>query len=366
MKQFKLALFCLILPLCVNAQETSINIFEIPPFSIDKRFEVNLDKGNKMVIELSSMSMILKIENLDSIISEFTKTLQALRDSIADTNDHYKIDYLMLNADDAAVRLTRYPSASDQFLFKNGNVNLLKTNQDTIYILGKIEKENNKTWQTVKKYEYYRVTFLLNHIADIEALENLNEQVKNVSSSENGKWNFAAKNKFVSKIFDNIYANGNAGAVDNGKFIYSDFSIGLQNYGERLLGSARLSTGVIIRRKEIEHKIGFYAELPLVFSKSYGNSATSDRSFKNGFIGVEYYFKNALSGFPFGRSKNLVFPYLTLGYLVRRDGNYFEKNTFQVGISKFFFLDNTLSVEPMFFINKKYVAPSIKLTVPLF
>ena len=366
MKQFAMAFLCLLIIVQCSAQNAPVNIYEVSPYLIGKKFEVDLGKGKKMFIELSKLSLLSNIKNLDSIVDQFLMNAIPLKDSFADQKIQYKIDYLMMDVERAALKLTKYAPGYDEYMLSGGEVSKLRTKQDSVLILGKIKKEGSKFRNIKNSFDYYRVTFVLNQLNDLELLDSLNNHVEQVGISAYSKWNYTNDKKFVSKIFDNIYANGNAGAVDNGKFIYSDFSIGLQNYGERLLGSARLSTGVIIRRKEIEHKIGFYAELPLVFSKSYGNSATSDRSFKNGFIGVEYYFKNALSGFPFGRSKNLVFPYLTLGYLVRRDGNYFEKNTFQLGVSKFFFLDNTLSVEPVFFINKKYIAPSIKLTVPLF
>ena len=366
MKQFAMAFLCLLIIVQCSAQNAPVNIYEVPPYLIGKKFEVDLGKGNKMFIELSKLSLLSNIKNLDSIVDQFLMNAIPLKDSFADQKIQYKIDYLMMDVERAALKLTKYAPNFDEYMLSGGEVSKLRTKQDSILILGKIKKEGSKFRTIENRFDYYRVTFVLNQLNDLELLDSLNNHVEQVGISAYSKWNFTNENKYVSKKYNNIYAGGDKGGVGNSDHLYGEFSVGLQNYGERLLGSFRATFGVILRENGVEHKIGTYSESPLVFAKQYGDAATSDRFFKNSFIGIEYYFKNASSGFSSVRSKNLVFPYLTVGYLIRRDGNYFEKNTFQVGISKFFFLDNTLSVEPMFFINKKYVAPSIKLTVPLF
>ena len=366
MKQFAMAFSCLLIIVQCSAQNAPVNIYEVPPYLIGKKFEVDLGKGNKMFIELSKLSLLSNIKNLDSIVDQFLINVIPLKDSFADQKIQYKIDYLMMDVERAALKLTKYAPNFDEYMLSGGEVSKLRTKQDSVLILGKMKKEGSEFRNIKNSFDYYRVTFVLNQLNDLELLDSLNNHVEQVGISAYSKWNFTNDNKYVSRKFDNITANSNAVGVWKGNFIYSDISYGLQNYGERLLGSSRASIGIIIKNNGNEHKIGTYTEVPLVFAKKYGDGVNSDRLFKNGFIGIEYYYKGASFGYNRVRSKNLVFPMLTFGYLIRRDGNYFEKNTFQVGISKFVFLDNTLSVEPMFFINKKYVAPSIKLTVPLF
>ena len=366
MKQFAMAFLCLLIIVQCSAQNAPVNIYEVSPYLIGKKFEVDLGKGKKMFIELSKLSLLSNIKNLDSIVDQFLINVIPLKDSFADQKIQYKIDYLMMDEEKAALKLTKYAPGYDEYMLSGGEVSKLRTKQDSILIFGKIEKEGSKFRTIESRFDYYRVTFVLNQLNDLEMLDSLNNHIEQVGLSAYGKWNYTSDKKYVSKKYNNVYAGGDKGGVGNSGFIYGEMSVGLQNYGERLLGSFRSSIGVIIRSNGVEHKIGTYTEAPLVFAKEYGDLEASDRFFKNSFFGIEYYFKNASSGYSSVRSKNLVFPYLTVGYLFRRDGNYFEKNTFQVGISKFFFLDNTLSVEPVFFINKKYIAPSIKLTVPLF
>lgn len=91
-----LMLFISILPeLCAQSNSKEDKAFEIPDnIIINSRFYIDLQKGNKLTIELSDISDLQKISNIDSLLTVFINDLKPLNDSLSDPLTSKRIDYV--------------------------------------------------------------------------------------------------------------------------------------------------------------------------------------------------------------------------------------------------------------------------------
>jgi len=97
----------------------------------------------------------------------------------------------------------------------------------------------------------------------------------------------------------------------------------------------------------------------------YNNIEGKRRTYSNAFAGINYE-SIEREKMKFKKPVQLIIPSITVGYLARRQGQFFDNNTFQLGLTRLNLYYNLLTIEPMFFISKNNFDPSIKLTVSFF
>ncbi|MFI5134170.1 MAG: hypothetical protein ACHQEB_07535, partial [Chitinophagales bacterium] len=135
-----LMLFISILPgLCAQSNSKEDKAFEIPDnIIINSRFYIDLEKGNKLTIELSDISDLQKVSNIDSLLTVFINDLKPLKDSLSDPLASKRIDYLIDAQGRKKIRIQQYHPKGDSYLLNHGDLSSLKINQDTINIIGVI------------------------------------------------------------------------------------------------------------------------------------------------------------------------------------------------------------------------------------
>src|ERR1051326_9636979 len=79
-------LFISILPeLYAQSTHKEDKAFELPDnIIINSRFYIDLEKGNKLTIELTDISDLQKVSNIDSLLTVFMSDLKPLKDSLSD------------------------------------------------------------------------------------------------------------------------------------------------------------------------------------------------------------------------------------------------------------------------------------------
>src|SRR5947209_3895913 len=69
--------------------------FEVPSnIIINRRFYINLRKENKLWIELTDITDLSRIVNMDSIVHLFLEDIALLKDSLADPLTSKRVDYV--------------------------------------------------------------------------------------------------------------------------------------------------------------------------------------------------------------------------------------------------------------------------------
>ena len=81
--------------LCAQQKTQEDKTFEIPEnIVINRRFYIDLDKGNKLTIELTDITDLQRIANIDSLLRVFADDLTPLKDSLSDPLASKRIDYV--------------------------------------------------------------------------------------------------------------------------------------------------------------------------------------------------------------------------------------------------------------------------------
>ncbi len=158
--------------LCAQTNSKSDKVFEVPSnIIINRRFYIDLDKGNKLKIELTDITDLTRVANIDSLLKVFIEDIAPLKDSIADPLTSKRIDYLTDAQGRKKIRFQQFQPKGASFLVSNGELASLRTEQDTINIIGIIANPP-KPFQKISLTHprYYHLTFYLNNINELSRL----------------------------------------------------------------------------------------------------------------------------------------------------------------------------------------------------
>ena len=171
--------------LCGQSNNRADKAFEVPENIIfNRRFFVNLDNGNKMQIEVSDITDLDRLANIDSLLQIFLQDISGLKDSLADPLTAKRVDYITDAQGRKKIRFQQFQPKGTSFLINKGELATLRTEQDTIHIIG-ILINPPKPLQKISltNPRYYHFTFYLNDMNEISAYMNgtLKEKIKSGS-----------------------------------------------------------------------------------------------------------------------------------------------------------------------------------------
>ena len=336
-------------------------------------FFYGLNNSSRLIIDLINIKQVKYLPNLDSLVNSIKPNLRLLADSFKNDAFSRRIDYIV-NGRYPQIKISNHDKEPQQFVVKEGLLNQLKTDQDTIRIKAYMEVEKEDVLSSDMRYypsnkpelQPYFIMIVLNNCADLFQLPENSLQACVIklrtelnaayiaTADPKAKYNASFKmstNKMfspgklkwiknpgsVQELVPNIYAGLQ---YTSGTFVPS-FSAGLRyTFANRQFSIKRIYT---------------MWEPHFFFSKDLLNHTITDR---NDFITLRYISIENSKKEPFDFVGNV-----SLGYLIRKQGNWFEPNTFKVGIPGV--RSGWLQLEPEFFFHDflKGVSPSIKLTI---
>ncbi|MBZ5858169.1 hypothetical protein [Flavihumibacter profundi] len=316
--------------------------FNLPTsFSFSKRFMVDLGKGNKMQVEVSDINDLTRIQNIDSILAIFLQDFAPLKDSVNDDLAAIRIDHLTNAAGIRKIRLQQFPQQGSVFVRQGEDMAPLKIEQDTINIIGVVNNPPKAKEHYISRYDprFYRLIFYLNKLEDLATFDAgmLNQKIPSYLANYNGKW----KNKWgKTSGWGPFYLNGDptiyadkrrATAGAPGDYLSFQFTVNIQNYKNYFVPSFGLGTTLVLcnREKEWKHEIGLQWEPNFLFAKNTeGNLST----FRNDFLTLSYGQGPVKEKDP--RKPVSLNAIVSLGYLVYRNGEFYDKNTFRLGAGR--------------------------------
>ncbi|MDQ6845268.1 MAG: hypothetical protein M3Z92_13110, partial [Bacteroidota bacterium] len=188
-----LTLLVSVLPnLCAQSNGNADKAFEIPSnIIINRRFYIDLTKGNKLEIELTDITDIERIANIDSLLKVFIADITPLKDSLSDQLTAKRIDYVTDTQGRKKIRLQQFGPKGNSYLIKNGELASLKTTQDTINIIGVISNPPKPSQKiSLTHARYYHLMFYLNDINELTGYMNgtLTEKISTIENNVNTKW----------------------------------------------------------------------------------------------------------------------------------------------------------------------------------
>ena len=360
--------FLMVLLISINgktfAQEktNTDKIFDLPENSIRRKFIIDLDKGNKMQIELTNINELDYLNNIDSIVQTFVHDIAPLKDSLMDELVSKKIDYIIDSNSFKQIRIQKFQPAGSSFIVKNGEASSLKLEQDTITLLGKIPGlVNGILFSKQKGFHYYRVSFFLNNLNDLAGYMDgmLNEKIKTLKESTTRRWEKSSEGVMHPKNNTGISSAAPNGYLGGGDMLSLRASIDVQNYKNYFVPSVTLGASIIINNNLVRHEFGVTGESHFFFSK---NAAGKLNTYRNTFLTISYG-RGTLRDNEVKKNGNL-YPWLSFGYLIKGRGDFYDKNTFKLGLGRWSFLGGLTRIEPTIYFNNffKGVTPSLRIT----
>lgn len=340
--------------------------FEAPPKSVMMRMQVDLGKGNKMQIEICYDRNLDYARNLDSLVRIFMHDITKFKDSLSDELAVKRIDYKMTAPDKRQVRITKYPSAGNSFLLANGEVSALKLEQDTINMILADEKPAiDRPGSIVVWKDYCRISFFVNRLEELPEIltvNNLNDKIK-VLRAKYVNW-YKEKGVWYLKADKTISAKRSGGYImDGGDYLGFRTDVSLQNYKNYFVPGFRLGLKLalnnietVIDKSPRQYLVAFYWEPHFIFQNIQGKLQT----FRNDFLDLSFGFGPQGPG----AEKKSQITQFSLGWLVYRQGDYFEKNTFRFGMGRVSLAKNKIFLEPGMYFNNflRGVTPTVRVT----
>ena len=333
-------------------------IFDVPEQEISKRFLISLDKGDKMQVELVDMRDLARVGNIDSLLKIFLKDLAPLKDSLSDELSVKRIDYVMEPPAAKKLRFRQFRPAGTSYLVQQGEVAALKLEQDTVHFIGMVPVPGKKT------VHRFRISFFVNQLNDLTTYTDGRLQAKLVSLRENVHSDWVKDEKGMMRIrkdytIASSLSGGNIGT--HGDYLSLNGSVNIQNYKNYFVPSFSLGATVVSSLFSGKHtmEFGAYWEPNFFFGR---DSEGKLKTYRNDFVTLMY------GVGPAKREPGKKEPYLqfvaSVGYLVHRSGDYFDKHSFRVGLGRVSLLEGKTKIEPVLYFHEffKGVTPGIRLT----
>ena len=343
-------------------------IFNIPAGYLKRSFTADLGRGNKMQIELTDLEDLDRFKNIDSLLRIFLQDMAALKDSLTDELSAKRIDYFTdeLGRKKIRIRLSKPDGAS--FLLQQGNLSALKLEQDTVIFSGSyVYKVTSTLLKPFTEMRYYRLSFFVNQLSDLNGLSSagLNEKINTIQKSQKLRWVKSNDDTWHIKNGDqSIYSNhqprGYVSGTGAGDYLTSLTTISIQNYKNYFVPSVSLGIGLGFNNGKVKQEMGLLWEPHFFFSK---NAAGSLRTYRNDFLTFTY--KRTLLGRENEPPRFSFSNGFSFGYLIRRSGDFYEKNTMRIGVGKVYLFNDRVSIEPVIYFNNffKGVTPGLKLSL---
>jgi len=345
-----------------HAQNEPGKLFDIAENKFTRQYSVELERGNRMEILLTSMADMAYISNLDSIVKEFTNELSLIKDSLLPASLSRRIDYNMDEPLVKKIRIRKNAPRAGYYAFVNGSPALLKVDQDTIVINGRIPADwlrQTKRYKPDSYREYYFcILFYLNDLNDLFAYKDgrLNEKLRIIQQNYNAVWQYRADQRLQLKKYPEISSSTARGYIYPTEAFVLKKSIDIQNYKDHFIPSVSFIPTIIHTGDFIKREFGLGIEAHFLFEKQDSGSI---KTRVNLFAGIEYRVTPLIKT----QQRVKLYPSVSLAYLVQRKGTSYDRHTFRLGVGSFEFGNFFTRIQPAIYFHDffKNVTPSLRL-----
>ncbi len=341
-------------------QNTNEYPFDIPPNSTNRFFWFDMGKGNKVEIFVNDINDLDQIQQMDSIIYGFLQDLRLFKDSLADERTIKRIDYNISVSAQRKLRFYQYLPKAESFVIMNEEVSSLKTIQDTVNFIGKIN--------FVAKYplrkgfndsRYFKVRFLLNQVSDLSDYMNdvLNQKIHSIKENINKKWDNNDDNSYSPRAEPAIKANAVKGYNAGGDYLTLRASVDIQNYRNNFVPSITFGAAIVLGGKNIKREFGLSVENHFSFEKDLSGN---NRTFINPFVTFNYsrgYIKDKKI-----TKHNYDLFNFSLSHLFTPKGTVYERGISRISAGTLSLFEGKTNIQPVLYLKDffKSVTPGIR------
>lgn len=339
--------------------------FQVPEnFAFGKKFMIDLGKGNKAIVEYSDYNDIERFSNIDSILRLFIADLAPIRDSLRDAGTSKKIEQITNAGGRRKIRYQQFAPHGTSFVKEEDGLAPLKIEQDTIIIIGVVRNPPPASTRFISRYDprYFKLSFFLNDFEEIATMMDgrLNEKIKTYIAHQNEKWTKPrGPVPYHLKADPSISADQpRAHFGGPGDFLSFQLTVQAQNYKQYFVPAFGLGSTLTLsnRERQWKHEIGLMWEPNFLFARNAQNKL---ETFRNDFLTLTYGQGPVKEKDP--RKTTEFTGIVSIGYLIYRKGDYYERNTFRIGAGRM--QVRKTSIEPGFYFHDLFrgVTPCIRI-----
>ncbi len=340
--------------------------FELKGVNIRRRFTIELGKGNLMQVELGDFDDLSKVKNIDSLLTDFLKDIAVFKDSLVDDLSAKRIDYFIDTDGKKRIRIQIFKPKGTSFLLNQGDLAALKLEQDTVNIICAVPYPNKYVIGKLRsEMSYYQVRFFVNQLSNLNNYTDsrLNEKITNFPY-KNSQWHRETDNNWYPVNGDHtMHAKHPGGFIGSaGDQLEINAGVNLQNYKNYFVPSFNITAKAVVSSYHYKYEFGLAWEPQFLFAKdNQGSLVTYRNDFLSLILGREPITEKGKTD---GLQYNF-FQHLSIGYLIRNKGDFYDPHTFRIGTGGINWADGRIKLEPIFYFHDffKGVTPGIKLSL---
>jgi hypothetical protein len=326
----------------------------------ESRFFIALGKGNHLRLELEDRNDLEKFANIDSLLMVFLADMKPFDDSLSDPLSWHLLDYVVDAAGKKRVRMQSFHPAASSFLLDQAEPTAIRLEQDTIQIVLEYAATSGRRHDGIR---HDCLTLYMNNYHEIAnyITGGLNEKIRWLEKNVNGYW-VRDKDLYHAEKDPSISSTLPAGYIHvSNDQLYSVIQVNVGNYKNYFAPSFSLGLGLSFKRGESTRKfMALWQPLFLFGTNDQGHMQT----YRNEFIII-----NIFRDWTKSRQPTYINfdPSVSFGFMVRRDGDFFQKNSYFFGIGHVNLLRHVIELQPGMYFHDlfKEVTPSIKLNFNL-
>jgi hypothetical protein len=338
-------------------------IFDSPFKGFNRRYLLDLGKGNKVQIEIADLQDLEKFANADSILKVFIQDIEPLKDSLTDPLNNVRIDYILDSSGVKKIRLRQFQHSSTGFVNDHGEFSALKTEQDTIYLCGTLNYTlktfGRKPWTEIRSY---RMAIFINRVQELSGLLDgrINSKIQELIKNHNSLWE-EKNGRHYLKSDPAISSRQNDGYFSGpGDYLVLNGWVGMENYKNYFTPSFGIGAVLITANTFFKREIGLFWEPHFIFAN---NTQGKLVGYRNDFLTLSLGQGPTKDNDP--RKPSFLISILSIGYLINRNGDFFDKNSFRLMGGRLQLGDGKVYIEPSLYFHDffKGVTPSIRFSL---
>ncbi|MGJ7031408.1 hypothetical protein [Niabella hirudinis] len=362
-------LLCMVLILCLNAARAQKTYWEVSSYMFEnaaqhKGISLELGDGNQLIAYTNNAVTIGNGMDFREILKAFFLNYDVIRDSVNESLSN-KLHFFYNPGGKNGLTLIQGKVWSPQYLVVDGKPATMKQGKDTINIYPR-----NREQQSASVF-----SFVVNHIEDLRAyltVNTINDFIEVVNKDIGGQGStykpvargvnfhtFDFQSRFTGTyIIKNGAVEGKLQpVVFRRRNISLSVAASLQNFKSYMTPSFNTSFDLYLKGTSRNEyiRLGAYWEPVFLFDKGMNGKL---QTFRNDFAGLIYEYRRSA-----GNNRLGFYAPISIAYLVRRRGDFFEKNTFNFGIGGIKY--GAMTLRPFMYFNDFFrnVSPSVQVSV---